>query len=111
MQLFGSKGKKSMRYVYKYKQNQMEKLAFTDDDELNSKYIYIFDKNGNESGRIDFNVREPELPESNKWQYQNAMLDEKGNWTKRTVSKLEVKNGKEVYEPIAIEYRTITYYP
>jgi hypothetical protein len=111
MQLFDNKGSKSMRYVYKYKQNQMEKLAYTDDDELNSKYIYIFDEKGNESGRIDFNVRQPQIPESNKFRYQNAIFDEKGNWTKRTFSKLEVENGKEVYKPIAIEYRTITYYP
>ncbi len=105
MQLFDNKGSKSMRYVYKYKQNQMEKLAYTEDDELNSKYLYIFDKNGIESGRIDF------VPGNDKFQYQNVILDEKGNWTKRTFSKLEVENGMEVYKPLAIEYRTITYYP
>lgn len=111
MQLFDNKGSKSGRYVYKYKQNQMEKLAYTEDNELNSKYLYIFDEKGNESGRIDFNVRQAQIPASNKWQYQNVIFDEKGNWTKRTFSKLEVENGKEVYKPIAIEYRTITYYP
>lgn len=105
MQLFNNKGGKSMRYVYKFKQNQMEKLAYTEDNELNSKYLYTFDKNGIESGRIDL------VPGNDKFQYQNVIIDEKGNWTKRTFSRLENKNGKEFYEPIAIEYRTITYYP
>lgn len=111
LQLFDNKGSKSMRYTYKYKQNHVEKLAYTEDGELNSKYLYIFDEKGNENGRIDFDVRQPQIPESSKFQYQNIIFDEKGNWTKRIFSELEVENGKEVYRPIAIEYRTITYYP
>jgi hypothetical protein len=111
MQLFNNKSEKSMRYVYKYKPNQMEVFAYTEDDELNSKYRYLYDENGTEIGRIDFNVRQPEIPESNKFKYENIVLDEKGNWIKRTFSKLEVENGKEVYTLIAVEYRTITYYP
>lgn len=110
MQLFDNKGAESMRYVYNHKQNQREELAYTDDNELNSKYLYILDDKGNETARIDFNVRQLQIPESNKWQYQNVTFDEKGNWTKRTFSKLEVENGKKIYKSIAIEYRTITYY-
>jgi hypothetical protein len=111
LQFFDNKGAKSGRIIYKYGINQIEKLNYTEGDELNSKYLYIFDDKGNESGRVDFNVRQPQIPESNKFQYQNIIFDEKGNWTKRTFSRLEIENGKEVYKPIAIEFRTITYYP
>lgn len=111
MQLFDNKGSESMRYIYKYKQNQMEKLGYSENGKLNTKYLYILDDKGNETARIDFDVRQPQISESNKFQYQKVTFDERGNWIRRTFSKLEVENEKEIYKPIAIEYRTITYHP
>jgi hypothetical protein len=39
----------------------------------------------------------------------NIVLDNMGNWIKRTQSWLVERNGKRIYEPRVISYRTITY--
>lgn len=111
MQLIRNTGEKGMRYVYKNNGNQQEWLAYTDEDELNQKFLYTYDKKGNEIERIYFNVREAENSINGKYSYKYEAFDKEGNWTKRTYSKLEIENGKVVYKPLAIEYRTITYYP
>lgn len=110
IQLILNTGKKFLSNVYNYKGNQREVLSYTDDGELNSKYLYTFDDKGNDIERTDFNVQQPKVPEKGKFSFKYESFDEKGNWTKRIFLKLEVENGKEIYKPLAIEYRTITYY-
>jgi hypothetical protein len=111
MQMIRNTGSKGMRYVYNHKGNQMEELAYTDEGELNQRYIYIFDEKGNEIEQISFNVFESKIPENGRYSLKYEAFDKMGNWTKRISSEVEVKNGKKVYKPDAIEYRTITYYP
>ena len=110
LQLFDNTGAKSMRYIYNYEKNQMEKLVYTEDGELNQKYLTTFDEKGNEIERIDFNIRQPKPEENDKLKYKYEFFDEKGNWTKRTITKSVIENGKEVYKPLAVEYQTISYY-
>jgi hypothetical protein len=45
-----------------------------------------------------------------KYSIKYDSFDEKRNWTRKTTSKLVVENGKQIYKPINIKYRTITYY-
>lgn len=111
MQMIRNTGAKGMRYVYNHKENQMEVLAYTDEGELNSKYVYIFDGKGNDIERLDFNVHQPKITERGRFSFKYESFDKNGNWTKRIFSESEVENGKKVYKPVAIEYRTITYYP
>lgn len=110
-QVFNNRGSKKLRYVYNYKGNQIERLSYMADGELFYKNVTIFDKKGNEIEIIDFDVDKPQMSESDRFKYENVIFDKKGNWIKRTLSELEVENGKEVYKPNTIEYRTITYYP
>jgi hypothetical protein len=111
MKMFFNTGSKAGRYVYNYNGNQVEELAYSIDGKLNAKYLINFDEKGNEIERIHYNVREPKTYEDSKYSFRYESFDEKGNWTKRTHSEVEIENGKEVHKPIAIEYRTITYYP
>lgn len=111
MQMIRNTGEKGMRYVYSYKRNQREYLAYNDDDELNQKYLYTLDDKGNNIETIAFNVRQAEPAINGKYRYKYQAFDKQGNWTKRTTSEIEIENGRELEKPLAIEYRTITYYP
>jgi hypothetical protein len=110
MQLISNTGEKYIRHVYKYEGNQREEAAYLNDGELNRKYLYTLDDKGNDIERIDFDVRQTEPSISRKFRYKYEAYDKQGNWTKRTFSRLEIENGKEVSKVLAIEYRTITYY-
>jgi hypothetical protein len=100
-----------LTYVYNYKENQLEKLVYDEQGKLNQKYISILDENGNEIERIDAAVLEYQKTEGDrKYSIKYDSFDEKGNWTKKTTSKLIVENGKQIYKPWYADYRTITYY-
>ncbi len=109
MQMFYSSGEKGMRYVYNHTGNRLEKLAYDDKDKLNQKYITVFDGKGYEIEWYKIAVINLPAPDK-KHIIKNESFDKQGNWTKRTFSKLEVENGKEIYKPGWAEYRIITYY-
>ena len=109
LQLFDNTGAQSMRYIYNYDKDQMEEITYSG-DELNRKYLTTFDKKGNEIERIDFNVLRPKDYGNSKIRFKYESFDEKGNWTKRVITKAVIENGKEVYKPLALEYQTISYY-
>ena len=101
-----SSGEVWLRYVYKYNGNRKEKLVYSEDGKLNQHYLYILDDKGNEIAETYFNpdgsVRLQEV-----FTYE---FDANGNWTKRTTSRLVMKNGREQTEPYSVYFRTITYY-
>ena len=110
-QMFLNTGEKGMSYVYNYQGNQREYLAYTGDDELNQKIVYQLDNRGNEIEQRSYDIRvEPEIV-SVIYRYKYETFDKQGNWTKRTMSKVTTEKDKEAEELIAVEYRTITYYP
>lgn len=111
MQMIRNTGEKGMRYVYNYNGNQREYLAYTDEDELNQKYLYTLDDKGNDIESIYFNIRSAEPSINGKYRYKYESFDRAGNWTKRTNSEIVTEDGKETERLIAMEYRTITYYP
>jgi hypothetical protein len=109
MQMFYSSGEKGMQYVYNFVGNRQEKLVYTDKGKLNQKYITVFDDKGYEIEWHNISVINLPAPDK-KYIIKNESLDKQGNWTKRTFSKLEVENGKKMFKPGWVEYRTITYY-
>ena len=103
---FHSNGNVWMRYVYKYNGSQKEELVYSEDGSLNQRYLSTLDDKGNEVEKTSF---EPDgsirTRESYKYEF-----DSKGNWTKRTTSKVVTKDGRQQLEPYSVYYRTITYY-
>jgi hypothetical protein len=103
---FHSTGKVWLRYVYKYNGNQKEKLVYSEDGKLNQHYLYTLDDKGNEIAETYFNS-DGSLRFKELFTYE---FDAKGNWTKRTTSRLVMKDGREQTEPYSVYFRTITYY-
>lgn len=73
---------------------------------LPGKEEYRYDDNGN---IVEMTLRGDDGSILSKETYKYEM-DEMGNWKKMTSSVAIYENGKVVYEPIEITYRTISYY-
>ncbi len=110
MQMLHNDGTKGMRYVYNYKGNQLEELVYSDNGKLNQKYISFLDDKGNEIERTNVDVFQSQTDDDKKYSIKYDSFDEKGNWTKKTTSKLVMENGRQIYKPSSVDYRTITYY-
>lgn len=108
-QMVFSNGKKGLRYVSDYTGDQVEKLVYTEKGELNQKYLYTFDKDGNEIEQISFGLQNYDIYGDRKYRYTYE-FDEKGNWTKRTTSTETTENGVTSFKPSSVSYRTITYF-
>jgi hypothetical protein len=70
------------------------------------KYVYAYDALGR---RITWTTYERDILKS-KWIYTYE-IDATGNWIKRITSESKTGTGQSSLEPIAVMYRTITYYP
>lgn len=104
---FHNSGNRYLRYVYSYKDNQVESLVYSDDGKLNQRSVSLFDKDGNEVERTSFDPRDGARGATHSYVYE---FDPQGNWTKRTTSKIVTKDGKSSTEALYVDYRTITYY-
>lgn len=111
MQIFLNTGEKGMSYIYNYNGNQMENLIYGYDGKLNQKYITVFDDKNYEIEWSKIAIINISFDKDMKYRIKNELFDKQGNWTKRTFSKVEIENGKEIYKPSKREYRTIKYYP
>ncbi len=108
-QMIFSNGKKGLRYVSNYTENQVEKLVYTAEGELNQKYLYTFDKNGNEIEQTSFGLKNYDIYGDRKYRYTYE-FDEKGNWIKRITSTEVSENGVTSFKPSSVTYRTIIYF-
>ncbi len=108
-QMLFSNGTKGLRYVSNYSGNQIEKLVYTEKDELNQKYLYTFDKDGNEVEQVSYGLSNYKFYGDRKYRYTYE-LDGKGNWTKRITSTESTENGVTSFRPSSVSYRTITYF-
>ena len=104
---FRNNGELSFRDVYNYKGNQKEVLGYSDNGALNQRNVYLLDNNGNEIERATFDPRDGAPGAKYSYEY---VIDPKGNWIKRTTSKVVMKDGKSTVEPQYVDTRTITYY-
>ena len=101
-----SNGDVWMRYVYKYTGNQKEELVYSEDGKLNQRYLYTFDDKGN---KVDQTFFESDGSIRGKQAYTYE-FDAKGNWTKRTTSRMLTKDATGQLQPYSVHFRTITYY-
>lgn len=125
----------SSKYEYKYddKKRLTEKSVYGNDGELTYKIVYLYDGNKveetttNGEGKINWKIIEVFDEKSNMiektfvisggsssgtiYKYTYQSFDEKGNWTKRTVSGKEPKYGGGFREQNYVEYRNIMYHP
>jgi hypothetical protein len=104
---FHSNGDLWLRYVYKYTGNQREELVYSADGSLNQHYVSTLDDKGNELEETSFETRDGSIRSKQSYVYD---FDAKGNWRKRTTSKMVSKDGQAQLEPQSVYYRTITYY-
>lgn len=103
---FHSGGDVWLRYVYKYTGNRKEELVYSADGSLNQRYLYTLDEKGNEVEETIFET-DGSIRMKETYTYE---FDAKGNWTKRTTSARVMKEGRERSVPLAVHFRTITYY-
>ncbi|HEX8737668.1 MAG TPA: hypothetical protein VF721_20215 [Pyrinomonadaceae bacterium] len=108
-QMFFNDGKKGMRYVYNHKGNQVEKLVYTTEGELNQKYLVTLDKDGNEIEEISYGLANYNIYGDRKYRYTYE-FDDKGNWIKRITQTETTENGAASFKPGSVTYRTITYF-
>jgi hypothetical protein len=73
---------------------------------LFARRTYTYGADGNPTEEAEFDPKGG-LVGKQGYSYE---LDPTGNWIKRTTSTLGISNGKQVSEPAAVTYRTITYY-
>jgi hypothetical protein len=108
-QMIYNNGRKGMRYVYKHSPNQVEELVYTDEGELNQRYLSIRDEKGNEVERTDFGLFNYDIYGDRRYKHTYE-FDAVGNWTKKVTLKEVKENGITSWQPAYISYRTITYY-
>jgi len=106
-----SNGDLWIKYVYNHKGNQIEEIVYSQNGKLNQKYLSTLDNKGNEIESVEFDAFGNPSEIKSKYSVKYDSYDKKGNWTKKTTSKVIIENGKEVYKPMYINYQTITYYP
>ncbi len=104
---FLNNGKLSIRYVYKYSGDKREEFVYASDGSLNQHYVSIFDQKGNETEQTSFETKTGSIRDKHSYTYE---FDARGNWIKRTTSRLVTKDGKSSYAAARVDHRTITYY-
>jgi len=100
---FLNDGRLWVRSVYKYQENQKEKLDYSDDGRLTQRVVYKLDAKGN--------VIEETVLYGDVARYKISYtyeFDSKGNWTKRTTSTTEIEDGRDRALRPQVNFRTIT---
>lgn len=109
-QLINNNGQPGLRYVSNYNGNKIEELVYDENGKLNQKYLLVVDEKGNEIERVNVDVFPSQIYGDRKYTVKYDLFDDRGNWIKKTTSKLVKKNGKELYKGWYITYRTIVYW-
>jgi hypothetical protein len=103
---YGNSGDLWLRYVYKYRESEVEELVYSANGSLNQRYVSTLDNRGNEVEQTNYNVAGNSVRSRVKYSYE---FDAQGNWTKRTSQRQDVAKGEDDYKPGYITHRTITY--
>lgn len=99
-----------LKNLYSYDGPRMELMVFGFDGKLNQHYVYTLDERGNEVEKLDRNVLKLRSPDDLKWVTTYDLFDKKGNWIRKTESKVLTEIGGRLIQAYYIEHRTITYY-
>lgn len=109
MQLISNIGRIVSRTVYNYSKNQVERLVFTPEGNLNQKYLVTLDEKGNGIEEINFGLANFKYYGDRKYRYSYE-FDKQGNWIKKTTTMEVLENGVTLFKPYSVYYRTITYW-
>lgn len=107
--LISNRDEPGMRYVYNHAKNQVERLVYTKEGDLNQKYLVTLDKDGDEIEEIYFGLTNVDIYGDRKYRYTYE-FDDRGNWIKKTATGEVTKNGITSALTGYVKYRTITYY-
>lgn len=103
---FLNNGELRSRQVYKYNGNQREEESYSPNGSLSRRTVATLDNKGNKVEQTVFE-RDDSIGSRESFSYE---FDSNGNWTKRTLSRIVKKDGREELQPYTVHYRTITYY-
>jgi len=104
--MFQNNGELWLRYIYKYKGNQKEEVSYSKDGSISQRSLYTLDDKGNPVKETIFSG-DGSISGKQAYTYE---FDAQGNWTKRTTSEMQNKDGREQPVLLFTQYRTITYY-
>ncbi|HEV7646276.1 MAG TPA: hypothetical protein VGO50_20240 [Pyrinomonadaceae bacterium] len=96
-----------LRAVYSYRDNRVEIYEYKKTGTLENKFSQLLDAKGNLAQKTAQSFGS--APNERKYVYKYLTFDDRGNWTKRTVS-LEIKENGKITTLDYTEYRTIAYY-
>jgi hypothetical protein len=96
-----------LRAVYSYRETRVEIYEYKRTGTLENKFSQVLDAKGNLIQKTAQAFGS--APNERKYVYKYSAFDDRGNWTKRTVS-LEIKENGRVTALDYTEYRTIAYY-
>lgn len=95
------------RFVYKYDDTGRRIEVTYQAQGLQAKRItYAYDDLGKMKEKLEYKDSES----SPSKRSQDFQFDSAGNWVKCTTMQLRKKDGKKDFEPVEVQYRTITYY-
>ena len=100
-------GKIWMRFEYKYSENKVEELIYSEDGKINQHYVIKLDEKGNQIEKTDKDVLKIYGERKYRYEYE---FDKQGNWIKQIIYKEETENGVKLFKPYSVYYRTITYW-
>ncbi len=104
---FRSNGELFNRVVYKYDGLRVETLTYSASGDVTQDHLTLVDERRN---KIEHTARDPREGALGSKYIYTYEYDPKGNWTRRTTSKMVSKDGVSKPEPLFIEVRTITYF-
>lgn len=107
--VFLNNGKLSSRTVYKRSKDQIERTAYNMRGELYQRSLMKLDRDGNVIEETSFSIYNNRVLGDRKFRYSYE-FDKQGNWVKKTTSLEAVENGKSVFKPMYVLFRTITYF-
>lgn len=107
---FFSNGILQRRAAIRYLKNKREVSYFDDGKKPFQQVVFTLDEKGNETEIVITEFGGMLGTEFEKFKVEYESFDEKGNWTKRTVSKWYGFENEGNYSPEYVEHRTITYY-
>lgn len=102
-----STGEAVLRIVLKYSDKQIETVHYGPGGQVSQRFISVVDAKGNELEMTAYDPRDGQPAAKMAYRYE---FDGNGNWTKRTTSKVTMKDGRERFDPQYVDTRTITYY-
>ncbi|MEO6050495.1 MAG: hypothetical protein ABIP78_04095 [Pyrinomonadaceae bacterium] len=109
MKIIRNDGTRWMRYTYEHSPNERSYIAYDENNEINQKYVFKLDADGNDVERTNVDVRKV-YGEDFQFIITNLSFDDMKNWRHRTFTKILTIDGRKTKKRTSEEYREIVYY-